>query len=216
MELPTTQNSEPVHYTLTSDLLAAVIRTMTKDAKNDSRLPILIHRAYQDGDFSGFSEFYAANGYEWWGELIMERVIRCGEKWAAFDPDEVARLGEGSYVRGWDISLAQNQEVSCRYTPVGDMPEGMESQPASTVPVLIINSDLDPIDPPENMAGARTLWSNSLSLVLPYHAHVLSDYETITCFWSIQNDFIESGSVKGLDTSCLKRIQPPAFEVPVP
>lgn len=145
----------------------------------------------------------------------MERVIRCGEKWAAFDPDAVARLSEGSYLKGWDVSLAQNQALSCRYTPRGEMLEGMDPQTGSQVPVLVMNSDIDPIDPPENMVGAKALWPNSLSLVLPYHGHSLSDYEAIACMWSIQSQFIQNGSVDGLDTGCLNKIQPLAFVVPV-
>jgi pimeloyl-ACP methyl ester carboxylesterase len=205
---------QPVQFTFTSDLFAAVIRHMTKDAKHYPRLPLLIHRAYQEGDYSEFTEYYAENGYEWWGDQIMEHVIRCGEKWAAFDPNEVARLSEGSYLEGWDVSLAQNQAFSCKYTPRGEMPEGVSPQTVSPVPVLVINSEMDPIDPPDNMAGAKVLWPNSLSLVLPYHGHSLSDYEGIRCLWSIENEFIQSGSVNGLNTDCLKEIQPPVFNVP--
>lgn len=209
------QNSEPVNFNFTPDLFAAIIRTMLKDAKNSPQLPLLIHRAYQEGDFSKFTEFYANNGTEWWGDQMMERVIRCGEKWAAFDPDAVARLSEDSYLKGWDVSLSQNQAFACRYTPRGEMPEGMAPQTGSRAPVLVINSELDPIDPPENMAGAKELWPNSRSLVLPYHGHSLSDYEAIACLWSIQDQFIQNGSVEALDTGCLNSIQPPAFVVPV-
>ncbi|RPJ52008.1 MAG: alpha/beta fold hydrolase, partial [Chloroflexi bacterium] len=208
-------NSQAATVSLTKDLLAEVIRNMTKDAKNDPRLPLLIHRAYHEGDFGEFAQFFHTNGYEWWGDQVMERVIRCGEKWAAFNPDEVARLSEGSYLKGWDVSLAQAQASSCQYTPPGEMPEGTASQTGSQVPVLVINSDLDPIDPPENMAGAKDLWPNSLSLVLPYHGHAISNYEAISCIWSIENEFIQSGSVDGLQTDCLDRIRPVDFVVPV-
>ena len=97
----------------------------------------------------------------------MAHVIRCSEKWASFDPAEVARLSEGSYLAGWDTSLAQNQAFSCNYTPRGVTPEGLDAQTGSDVPVLIFNGEVDPIDPPENMSGAKALWPNSLSLVGP-------------------------------------------------
>ena len=208
-------DSQTGTVTFDPDFLAGVLRYMTKDAKNDPALPLLIHRAYQENDWTGITQFYASGGGpEWWGNQIMDHVIRCSEKWAAFDPDAVARLSEGSYLAGWDISLAQKTAFDCKYTPRGETPEGMAPQPGSQVPVLILNGEVDPIDPPENMAGAKALWPNSISLVAPYQAHTLSDIDTIMCWWSIMDEFVQSGSVEGLHTDCLNSIQPPAFVVP--
>ncbi len=203
---------QPVTITYTPDYLSPVIRLMTKNAQNDGALPLLIHRAYQENDWKGFTQFIASNGnYEWWGFQVMERVIRCSEKWARFDPDEVARLSEGSYLKAFDLWLAQNQAIACQYTPPGVTPEGASPQPGSQVPVLIINGEMDPIDPPENMAGAKALWPNSIALVLPYQSHSWSDLSAITCMWSIQDEFIQTGSAEGLHTDCLKNIQPAGF-----
>ncbi len=205
-------DQQPGTITYTPDFWAAVIRHMTKDATNDASLPLFIHRASQENDWKGFTQFIVANGsYEWWGAQMMEHVIRCSEKWAAFDPAEVARLSEGSYLKGFDLWLAQNQALSCQYTPPGLTPEGQNPQPGSQVPVLIVNGEVDPIDPPANMAGAEALWPNSAALVLPYQGHSISDRTAITCLWSIEDEFIQSGSAQGLHTDCLKSIQPPAF-----
>jgi pimeloyl-ACP methyl ester carboxylesterase len=199
--------------TLTPDYLAPVIRMMTKDAKNDPAIPQFIHRAYTENNWEGFRQFIETNGnYEWWSDQMMEHVIRCYEKWARFDPDEVARLSEGSYLKGFDLWLSNNQAAACQYTPRGEMPEGMDSQPGSPVPVLFVNGDWDPIDPPEIIAGAKELFPNSIALILPYQGHSWSDYSAITCMWSIQNEFIQNGSAKELDTSCLNKIQSPKFD----
>ncbi len=201
-----------VTITYTPDYLAPVIRLMTKDAKNDRAIPLLIHRAYQENDWKGITQFIVSNGnYEWWGLQVMDRVIRCSEKWASFDPNEVARLSEGSYLKGFDLWLSQAQALSCQYTPPGFTPEGMDPQPGSQVPVLIINGELDPIDPPENMAGAEALWPNSIALVLPSQGHSLSAMDTIMCMWSIEDEFIQTGSVDGLHTDCLNNIHPLDF-----
>lgn len=205
-------SSQPASVTFTSDFFAAVVRHMTKDTKNDSALPILIQRAYEENNWQGITQFYAnGGGPEWWGDLIMAHVIRCSEKWAAFDPEAVSQLSEGSYLKGWDVSLAQNQAVSCQYTPRGETPEGTAPQPGSQAPVLILNGDMDPIDPPDNMADAKALWPNSLALVLPYQSHSISDLNAINCMWSIENEFIQTGSAEGLHTDCLKNIQPAGF-----
>ncbi len=211
-EQPVTLQLKSGPLDLTADFLAATIRNITKDAKNDTSIPLIIHRAYQANDWNGIIQFFN-DGYgpEWWGSQVMERVIRCNEKWAAFDPGEVARLGEGSYLKGWDVSLAQQQAEVCKNTPPGFIPEGQDPQPGSQVPVLTINGGFDPIDPPDNMAGASALFPNSVSLELPYTGHSISDYDAVMCLWSLENEFIQSGSAAGLHTGCLKNIRAPRF-----
>jgi pimeloyl-ACP methyl ester carboxylesterase len=212
--------SDPANPQLTSitynaDFVAGTLRSMMKDAKNDPILPLIIHKAAVEDNWQGFVNFFrGGGGPEWWGDQVMERVIRCGEKWATFDPVRVAELSQGSFMAVRSNTLAQVQAMNCRYTPVGVMPEGLTAQPASQVPILIFNGSLDPLDPPENMAGASKLWSNSLALTLPYQAHQQSNMTAINCMFSIMNDFIQTGSTQGLDTNCLQNICPPDFVVP--
>lgn len=206
-------NLQTASVTFTPDFFAAIISHMIEDAKNDYALPNLLHQAYEENDWKGFTQLYAEGiGPEWWGNLVMEHVIRCTEKWATFDPSIVTKLSKGSYLAGWNISLANLQVFSCKYTPQGMTPEGTTPQSGSKVPVLILNGDVDPIDPPENMKGAKELWPNSLSLVGPYQGHDISNMAEINCWWSIQADFINNASVNGLDTSCMQAIHSPAFD----
>ena len=136
----------------------------------------------------------------------------CSEKWAAFSQAEVERLSTGSYLKGWYVGLAQNHALACSLTPPGETPEGSSNQPHSNVPVLIINGEADPQGPPDNMAGASALWPNSVQVVEPYQGHWLSDWGEIQCRWAIENQFIQSGSVQGLDTSCMKNVKMPVFQ----
>ena len=208
---PATQQTESVTFTV--DFFAAFLRHLTTDAKNDPVLPRLIHQAYQENDWKGFAQYYADGwGPQWWGNLVMEHTIRCSEKWASFDPAAVAESSKGSYLAGWDISLAKHQAYSCSFTPQGATPEGESVQPGSNIPVLIINGELDPIDPPENMAGAKELWPNSLSLIGPHQSHSWSNMTEIMCWFSILDQFIISGSVEGLDTTCMQALKAPKFD----
>ena len=201
--------------TFTADYFAGVIRAMMKDAQYDRSLPLIIHQVYQDNDWKSIMNFYlSVGGPEWWGDQMMERVIRCSEKWAAFDPAVVAQLSQGSFLAGWDVSLSQTQALECKHIPLGETPEGLSPQPGSQVPVLILNGELDPIDPPGNMAGAKALWPNSIALVGLYQGHAISDMAEISCWFSIMDEFIQTGSAEGLDTSCMQNVQPPVFLVP--
>jgi pimeloyl-ACP methyl ester carboxylesterase len=201
--------------TFTADYFAGMLRAMMKDAKNDPILPLNIHRAAVEDDWQGFINYYrGGGGPEWWGDQMMERVIRCGEKWAAFDPAKVAENSQGSFMAARSIPLSQIQALNCRYTPVGEIPEGQSPQPGSQVPLLMFNGTLDPLDPPANVEGAADLFPNSLALALPYQAHQQSNMTAILCYFSILNDFIQNGSAEGLNVSCLQNIQPPAFVTP--
>jgi pimeloyl-ACP methyl ester carboxylesterase len=203
--------------TITFDVgfFSGTLRNMMKDATNDPMLPLNIHRAAVDDNWQGFVNFIlGGGGPEWWGDQIMDHVIRCTEKWAAFDPAVVAKLSQDSFMSVRDTTLAQNQAFSCLYTPAGITLEGQDLQPVSRVPVFIFNGSLDPIDPPANMDGASQVFPNSLSLTLPYQAHSQSNLSVILCYFGIQNDFIQSGSTEALDTTCMKNVQPPVFVTP--
>lgn len=201
--------------TFTADFFAGTLRNMMKDAKNDPLLPLIIHRVSVDDEWQDVTRFIrGGGGPEWWGDQIMERIIRCSEKWASFDPARVTELSQGSFMEVRSTTLAQIQAQSCSYTPVGVTPEGQSSQSRSQVPVLIFNGSLDPIDPPENMVGASDLWPNSLAFTLPYQSHQQSNMMAINCLFSIMNDFIQTGSAQGLDMNCLQDIHPLTFIVP--
>jgi pimeloyl-ACP methyl ester carboxylesterase len=78
----------------------------------------------------------------------------------------------------------------------------------STVPVLLVNGEADPPDPPDNVAGAEERYRNSLILMAPGQAH---GYTGIPCRASIVADFLAQGSVAGLRTECLGQVDLPAF-----
>lgn len=195
--------------TLSRDLFAAKVEDMTRDADRAAALPSLIHLAYAGNDWT----YFAASGYGDWTQLLMGYSIQCNEPWAAFSPDETARWGAGSYLLGWNLSRANRYSLICKYFPKGVTSAAGSQQPHAATPVLLFNGQLDPIDPPENVAGAQELWPNSLSLILPWQGHSLSDYGVISCLGSIMKSFVAAGSTNGLDTKCLQDIQPPTFDI---
>jgi pimeloyl-ACP methyl ester carboxylesterase len=204
-------DQQPGTVTFTRDYFAEIVRVITLEEKNAVGLPRAIHRAYALDDWTDFTRAAYTYGAGDWGPQMMEHVIRCGEKWAAFTPREVARLGAGTYLEGWYNQLAASHAFACELTPKGEMPEGTSDQPHSQVPVLLLIGDADPQNPPENVAGYQELWPNSLLVVEPYQGHWLSDFNEIMCRWSIETQFIQEGSVQGLDTSCMKTVQPLPF-----
>jgi pimeloyl-ACP methyl ester carboxylesterase len=194
--------------TLTRDLFAAKVEDMTRDARRAASLPRLIHRAYALDDWQTFGNASWGD----WTDLMMGYSIQCNEEWAAFSPEEVARLGQGSYLLGWNLFRANKYTIICKYLPEGTTPKAGSGQPVSQVPVLLFNGSLDPLDPPENVAGSQEIWPNSLALTLPFTGHSISDVTTGGCVLRIARQFIEAGSIQNLPTDCLQDIEPIPFD----
>lgn len=194
--------------TLTRELFTAKVEDMTRDANRAAALPRLIHRAYTLDDWETFGDASWGD----WTDLLMGYSIQCNEKWAAFSPEEVSRLGQGSYLLGWNLFRANKYTLACKYLPKGITPEGASDQPVSQVPVLLFNGELDPLDPPANVAGSQKIWPNSLALTLPWRSHSISDYTSANCILQITSKFIEAGSAHNLPTECLQDIKPIPFD----
>jgi hypothetical protein len=113
-------------------------------------------------------------------------------------------LGQGSYLLGWNLFRANKYTLVCKYLPKGSTPEGDSDQPVSQVPVLLFNGELDPLDPPANVAGWQKTWPNGLALTLPGRGHSISDYTSADCILLITSRFIEAGSAQNLPTECCK------------
>ena len=95
--------------------------------------------------------------------------------------------------------------------PAGDAAARALYRPLTTsaAPVLIIDNQADPQNPPENVAGAKEHFPNSLTLIAPGQGH---GYTGFACRNQIIADFIASGSTQGLKTGCLQQVPLPPFE----
>jgi pimeloyl-ACP methyl ester carboxylesterase len=171
-----------------------------------------IERVHGDLNTHAAWHDFAAASYGDWTKQLMGYSIQCDEKWAAFAPEEVARVGQGSLLLGWNLLRSTNFTLVCKYLPRGVDPAGVSDQPPSQVPVLLFNGELDPLDPPANTTRAKEIWPNSLPVVLPGQGHSLSNQSTVLCVMQLTEKFVADVSVQNLPLDCLKDIQPPAFD----
>ena len=82
----------------------------------------------------------------------------------------------------------------------------------SDVPTLLLSGERDPVTPPVSAERAARTLKNSLSVVVPDGGHGSSGIEgAMECTDSLMSRFIETGTVKGLDTSCLAHMWRPDF-----
>jgi pimeloyl-ACP methyl ester carboxylesterase len=193
------------------DTFAEAVRTKLLAAADVATLPRFIHLAYE-GNFKDVArlslrlqEQAVRNA-----SLVMSWSIRCDEAWARSLPEKIEEHGQGTYFLGNSADNAKKNAVACNVIPDGVVPPDDGVRARSDVPVLIMNGDADPQDPPSHVANAQVELPNSLSVVVPGHGHGVIQYG---CLPQVAAAFVDAGTAKGLDTACVGDVPLPRFDV---
>jgi pimeloyl-ACP methyl ester carboxylesterase len=203
--------SEPI--SVTPAILSGVVHEMLMGANAAAQLPRLLHRAVTQDDWDAIAEIYvnrmlpqqrASAG------LVMYAVIRCAEPWAMGRLDEVERNGQNTYSR--DVALAQAQSIAgtCALLPKSESNALYGPTQKSDVPVLVLNAEEDPQNPPENVSKTAEVYPNSKVLFEPYRGHYTVNW---SCLAKVYQEFVELGNVNDLKADCLSEVRPYAFDV---
>ncbi len=142
--------------------------------------------------------------------LLMTQIIFCFEPaWGAL-PAEIARLNPDSYMRDYEVKLAEGMQKTCAALPKPD--RSLIYKPGKPAPLsaLMLNSLIDPQNPPTNMDLALKEFTKSRMVVETTEGHETSSGSV--CRWRIVTQYIQQGSVDGLDISCMEN-QRPSFVI---
>jgi pimeloyl-ACP methyl ester carboxylesterase len=203
---PTTHQSTEV--TLTRDLAASTIRLLTYSPETAGLIPVLVHAAQAENDYRPLAAQFLVGNANLAATMSdgMTNSVVCSED-VRFDAELAAAGNTGSYVGNsatdWLLDV-------CAAWPKGDLPPGFKSPVVSDVPALLLSGDADPVTPPSNADHAAQTLPNSLHIVLEGQGHNIIFRG---CIPRIAADFIERGSVTGLDPACAADIRPVAFFV---
>jgi pimeloyl-ACP methyl ester carboxylesterase len=138
----------------------------------------------------------------------MYLSVTCAEDLPWIKPGEGERLALNTFLG--DYRLRQQREA-CALWPRANIERNYGEPIKSDRPVLILTGEWDPVTPPANGATVAKTLPNSLHIVVPHGAHGLDGLEGIDCVEGIVMEFIEHGSAKGIDTSCVKSIRRKGF-----
>jgi hypothetical protein len=175
-------------------------------------LPHLQHQAYL-GNWSevaqAISPSYSSDAPapDW---SIMNLTILCNEDWAKIGREETIQFSAGAYTGYEDVRRLTVPEKVCPVIPLPQPDALYQPLTYSPVPVLIISKQADPQNPPENVASAKEHFPSSLGLVAPGQGHGFSGLDCRNQFVSA---FIEKGTTKELNTSCLEDVPLPGFNL---
>ena len=199
-----TQDS--VEIPITRDVFAGAMRRLLMDAGLQRVIPSAVDRAAA-GDFSPLAPGVSAT-------LAVARGLYLGMGFSVMCAEEYERIAAADLdaeTTGTFIGATPSRALVdiCADWPRGSIPAGFHEPVRADTPTLVLSGALDPTTPARWGAEAAEHFPNSLHLVLPGIAH--SPFPA--CALGIMVAMIESGSVEGLDTSCVDGLKRPAFDV---
>jgi pimeloyl-ACP methyl ester carboxylesterase len=211
VEIADPKTKKRVKLTVTRDLFNEELRwRLYTEAL--SPIPEYIHKAYE-GNFNKLAATILrqrraiASGAAL--SLGTYLSVTCAEDVPLVEPEEAKRLARGSFL---GTSRVDQQVRACSAWPRGKVPPGFAEDVRSDVPVLLLSGDRDPATPPRWGEQAAHYLSRSRHVVFRRGAHVGRS----PCVRSILADFLNRGTVEGLDVACAAETPKIAFTMPAP
>ena len=204
------ETGKPVDLRLTRNALAQVLRYMLYGPAGASLLPLKVHRAAQ-GDWKPMAE--SIRGFPTRGGTSLSDgyylSLTCSEDVPFIREEEIPAVVQGSFLG--DLRI-RGQQAACAAWPVPPVGREFLDPVTSDVPTLLLSGERDPVTPPGNAERAARTLRNSLHVVVPDGGHGYAGVEGANeCVESLIVQLVESGTVKGLDTSCMARTQRMGF-----
>jgi pimeloyl-ACP methyl ester carboxylesterase len=196
---------------LRPDDVAWTVDSLSETADGAATIPYAIDAAAR-GDYTALGRAYVEDlgpDLDARARLATFWVILCSEPWAAFDPAATALDSAGSYLAAADVARARLFRRACLVVPKGRVPADAGTVEAESAPVLLLAGGADPLDPVANIRGWRDAFPNGRLVLVPGAGHGAIAFD---CVQRLVARFVAAGSVRGLDTSCARRVPLPPFE----
>lgn len=213
--VPADRSPDGSEHVFDADTVASGLHDLLFVATTHTQIPLVVHTLAATDDkvaalLAVARAYPEATGTGPDDEQMVRYAIRCNEAWARYDPDQL--VDSDSFAYGFRRNEAERWQAICAHIPSADDTQVAASPASSEVPVLALNGEADPQDPPANMQGAAAVWPNSLTLTVPGQGHDI-DPASAGCITPLLQSFIDRGTVTGLDTSCLAQLPPPDFDL---
>lgn len=194
------------------DVLASALHSLLYKSNGYAVIPGLLHQLASLEDWTpvvkSVTEQYGGTSAEGSFE-VMPNIIMCFEPAWGFDPEEIARANPDAYNREYWAKSAQVTQKICKALPRPDPSLIYPGGKPAPLSALMLNSALDPQNPPSNMQPALKEFTRSRMVIEPAGGHETS---ASSCRWDLIAQYIEQGTADGLETGCLEN-QKPSFVV---
>jgi pimeloyl-ACP methyl ester carboxylesterase len=209
VEVLNPRTGDPARVKLSRDLAAEAVRYLLYSPDTASQVPLVLHQAAQN-DFVPLAEqalFYRVNLVAS-GANGMYLSVTCAEDLPRVDLKEAARTSADTYLGDY---RARQQHDACALWERAQVPGWFFEPTRSERPVLLFTGEFDPVTPPAHAAETAKYLPNSLNLVVPHGAHGQDGLVGVECLDNVVADFVERGTTRGLDTSCVAKLRRAGF-----
>jgi pimeloyl-ACP methyl ester carboxylesterase len=188
---------------------AQAIRSMLYNPSDAAELPLRAHLAAQ-GDWKPLAETAVSYAQGLTSDINQGYFlsVTCAEDLPFIRDGEIPAAVAGTFLGDFRI---RNQRAACAGWPAAKVPESFRKPVVSDVPSLVIAGELDPATPPEDGAEAVRTLRHSRYVLVPGAGHNLDGLTGQECVNTLWIKTIEDGSVDRLDTSCVAKMERPAF-----
>ncbi|HEV7516294.1 MAG TPA: alpha/beta hydrolase, partial [Thermoanaerobaculia bacterium] len=199
------ETGKPVEVELTRSAAADAIRFILYNPRHASALPWNVHQAAQ-GDYRELADAAVETRAALQKELALGLLfsVTCAEDLPRIDPREIPAATRGTF---YGDDRVREQLAVCGIWPHAPLPPGSGDLVHSDVPALLLSGERDPVTPPADAARVAKGFPHGLLVQIPHGTHNGNG----DCQERVVADFVERGSVEGLDISCMKTAQPVPF-----
>lgn len=202
--IPHPLTNKPLELTVTRQMITNMVFNTLYVPDFVATLPLSIHAAYADENYVPLiSQAYLVNAGLYDG---MFYAVTCTEDAPLISTDEAAKRSEQSVFGDRTVDFSS----VCVEWQKGEVSPQFREPVVSDVPVLIFSGEADPITPPWHVEKMAESLTNEIHLVFAGMGH---GNLSSRCSTNLFKNFIENASIVGLDTACVKEIQPPPFFV---
>jgi pimeloyl-ACP methyl ester carboxylesterase len=189
---------KPVTVELTRSAAADTLRFSLYSPDKASQVPLRVHLADQ-GDYRILARtavLLRANLQRGlaWGDLFS---VSCAEDLTFIDPKEIPAATRGTF---YGDDRVREQLAACGVWPHAKRPAGWGQLIHSDIPVLLLSGERDPVTPPADAALVAKGFPHGLLVQIPHGTHGGEG----ACESRLIADFVEHGTVQGLDLSCIQ------------
>lgn len=205
---PYTRKAQEV--TITRDAFVDHIRVMLYAPEYSRYLPFLIHQVNQ-GNFVLFASvsFQIFKAVDDQIARGLQLCIACNEDTPFITEEEIKRETTGTFYGDHKVrSFVQ----ACKQWTQGKVDASFLEPVKSQIPTLIFSGTIDPVTPPQKGEEVAKSLPNSRHVMIQNAGHAFNS----ECLDTLRAEFIEKGSAKKLDTSCVEIIKRPPFVTRVP
>jgi pimeloyl-ACP methyl ester carboxylesterase len=188
------------------DGVAQTLRYMLYSTETAAQLPLYVHLAAQ-GDFRPLAEVArtwgsggSADGYF--------LAVTCAEDVAFIREEEIPAAVAGTMLGEFRI---RKQQAACKAWTPAKLGRDFLAPTVSDAPTLVVSGERDPATPSSDGEKVARQLRRAIHVVIPDGAHSNNGMTGRDCEEEMMVKLIETGTTEGIDTSCVARMERPAF-----